>query len=98
MVDRLQQRSENRVMDRPRAGYALQQCVMVASHSDKPISPHNIELPDKIAANDSYAYSLRLGASESGLRLLLGQNSRSCAVVKSLHQVLQLVGWEMSAG
>jgi hypothetical protein len=64
MVDRLQQRSENRVMDRPRAGYALQyECVMVASLPDKPISPHNIELPDKIAANDSYAYSLRLGAS-----------------------------------
>jgi hypothetical protein len=32
MVDRLQQRSENRVMDEARAGYALQyECVMVAS-------------------------------------------------------------------
>jgi hypothetical protein len=31
------------------------------------------------------------GASESGLRLLLGQNSRSCVVVKSLRQFSGLV-------
>jgi hypothetical protein len=28
----------------------------------------------------------------------MGQALVSCAVVKSLHQILQLVGWELSAG